>query len=139
MKLDKLQQAIYTKLTGNTALMALAEAVWSPKAPQQDDGELAGPFPYIVIPQMNASPFDTKTSNGGSVVVQVDGYLRSKSELDAHALQGRLYDALHKQPLSITGATWIDTLHEGTTYGYEDNGKTRRFVSLYRVTYQINS
>ncbi len=135
MKLDALQQALYDALTGDTTLMALAEAVYIPKAPQADDGELSGPFPYVVIPQMTANPFDTKTSNGGNVVVQVDGYSRSQSDLQINDLQGRVYDVLHKGTLSITGAAFTDCLHEQTINGYEDQGKTRRFVSLYRVTY----
>ena len=139
MKLNALQQGLYSKLTADAALMALAEAVWSPKAPQADDGELIGPFPYVVIPQMNASPFDTDGSNGGNVVVQIDGYSRNSSGLEIGELQGLVYSALHKRTLSITGAHFIDCLHEGTSYGYEDAGKTRRFVSLYRVTYEINA
>lgn len=137
MKLDALQQGLITKLTGNAALMVLAEDVWSPKAPQADDGELTGPFPYVVIPQMNASPFDTTGSNGGDVVVQVDGYSRNSSGLEIGELQGLVYDALHKQEITIAGAHFIDCLHQGTSFGYEDQGQTRRFVSLYRVTYDI--
>lgn len=135
MKLDALQQALYDALTGDTTLMALAEAVYIPKAPQADDGELSGPFPYIVIPQMTASPFDTKTSNGGNIVVQIDGYSRAQSDLQINDLQGRVYDVLHKGTLSIAGTTFINALHEQTINGYEDNGKTRRFISLYRVIY----
>lgn len=138
MKLDALQQALFDKLFNSAALMALAEAIWIPKAPQADDGELTGPFPYVVIPQMNANPFDTKNSNGGDVVVQVDGYSRNPSALEIGALQGLVYSTLHKQDLNISDAHFIDCLHEGTSFGYEDGGKTRRFVSLYRVTYNIN-
>lgn len=135
MKLGALQQALYDALTGDATLMALAQGVHIPKAPQYGESEVATPFPYVVIPQMTANPFDTKTSNGGNVLVQVDGYSRSQSDLQINDLQGRVYDVLHKGTLSITGATFVDCLHEQTIHGYEDDGRTRRFVSLYRVTY----
>lgn len=135
MKIPELQQAVYNKLTGDGALMAVAQGVHAPKAPQADDGELIGPFPYVVIPQITASPFDTKTSLGGSAVVQIDGYTRSSSGLDIGELHDLVYGALHHKAVAISGAAWVDTRFESSSFGWEGDQKTRRFVALYRVVY----
>ena len=128
-----LRQALYTRLVA-----ALSVPVWSPKAPQADDGELLGPFPYVVIVQANESPWNTKGSRGLDALVQIDGYARTtatdSAEDLAAGLAANVREALERQSLSVTGAVWQDTQLEGISYGWEDNGNTRRFVSLFRVT-----
>ena len=127
-----LRQALYTRLDA-----ALIVPLWSPKAPQADDGELLGPFPYVVIVQANESPWNTKGSRGLDAVVQIDGYARTtatdSAENLATGLAAEVREALERHALSVTGATWVTTELEGISYGWEDGGKTRRFVSLYRV------
>ena len=127
-----LRQALYTRLDA-----ALSVPVWSPKAPQADDGELLGPFPYVVIVQANESPWNTKGSRGLDALVQIDGYARSTPTASAEDLitdlAADVREALDRHPLSVAGATWVTTEMEGTSYGWEDGGKTRRFVSQYRV------
>jgi len=127
-----LRQALYTRLDA-----ALSVPVWSPKAPQADDGELLGPFPYVVIVQANESPWNTKTTRGLDVLVQIDGYARTTATDSAEdlitGLAANVREAIERHALSVTGAAWVTTELEGTSYGWEDGGKTRRFVSLYRV------
>ena len=139
MKRSALEAAIYTQLTGNAALMAVADAVWIPEAPQADDGELIGPFPYIVVTNITLTPWDTDDTLGMQAVVQVDSYARATPSASAHALARNVadlvYGALNRATLSITGAHAVDCLHENTSDGWEEPGGTRRFVSLYRVTY----
>lgn len=139
MKQTALEAAIYNELTGNAALMAAIEAVWIPEAPQADDGELIGPFPYVVVPQVTITPWDTDDTLGAQAVAQVDSYARATPAASAHALARQVcdlvYGALHRADLTITGANCVDCLHETTSYGWEEPGGTRRCVSLYRITY----
>ena len=132
-----LRQGLFTRLD-----TALSVPVWSPKAPQADEGELLGPFPYVVIVQANESPWNTKGTRGLDAVVQIDGYARTTSTDSAEdviaALAANVREALERQALSVSGAIWQDTQLESTLYGWEDGGKTRRFVSLYRVTLDQN-
>ena len=132
-----LRQGLFTRLD-----TALSVPVWSPKAPQADDGELLGPFPYVVIVQANESPWNTKGTRGIDALVQIDGYARTtatdSAEDLATGLAANVREALERQALSVSGAIWQDTQLESTLYGWEDGGKTRRFVSLYRVTLDQN-
>ena len=127
-----LRQALYTKLDND-----LSVPVWSPKAPQADDGELLGPFPYVVIVQANESPWNTKGTRGLEAVVQIDAYARTTANDSAEnliaGLTSDVREALEHEPLTVASAHWVDTRLESIIPGWEDNGKTRRAVMLFRV------
>jgi hypothetical protein len=127
------RQALYTRLDAQ-----LTNDVWSPKAPQNAQGEVTAPFPYVVIVQATESPFNTDGTVGSETIVQIDGYARStagqSSEQAIATLHGNVRAALERFALTITDATWIDTEFESMSLGWSDDGKTRRFVSLYRIT-----
>lgn len=127
-----LRQALFTRLD-----TALSVDVWSPKAPQADDGELLGPFPYVVIVQANESPWNTKGTRGLDALVQIDAYARSTETDSAENIIGDLTaevrESLEWYDLPVTGAHWVDTRLESIIPGWEDNGKTRRAVMLFRV------
>lgn len=131
-KYSDLRQALYTRLNS-----ALDVPVWSPKAPQADDGEVLTPFPYVVIVQANESPWNTKSSRGLDAVVQIDGYARTTASASAEDLIGTLVsqirEAIERHPLTVAGAHWVTTELESIIPGWEDNGKTRRAVLLFRV------
>ena len=127
-----LRQALFTRLDA-----ALSVAVWSPKAPQAADGELLGPFPYVVIVQANESPWNTRGTRGLDALVQIDAYARSTETNSAENviadLTSDIREALEWYALPVTGAHWVDTRLESIMPGWEDNGKTRRAVMLFRV------
>jgi len=127
-----LRQSLFTKLDAD-----LSVDVWSPKAPQSDDGELLTPFPFVVIVQANESPWNTKSTRGLDALVQIDAYARTTATDSAESLIGNLAsqvrEALERQPLTVTGAHWVTTELESIIPGWEDNGKTRRAVLLFRV------
>jgi len=128
-----LRQALYTRIDAQ-----LTADVWSPKAPQNSEGEISTPFPYVVIVQATESPFNTSGTRGSQFVVQIDGYARStagqSSEQAIAALSSQVRDALEWYELTGTGVVWVDTEFETMSLGWSDDGKTRRFVSIYRVT-----
>ena len=132
-----LRQALYTRLDA-----ALSVPVWSPKAPQADDGELLGPFPYVVIVQANEAPWNTKGSRGLDAVVQIDCYARSTGTDSAEGALGELTsqvrEALEWYELPVAAAHWVDTRLESIIPGWEDKGKTRRSVMLFRVVLDQN-
>jgi hypothetical protein len=128
-----LRQALYTRLDAQ-----LTAEVWSPKAPQNSEGESSTPFPYVVIVQATESPFNTSGTRGSQFVVQIDGYTRStaatSSENAISSLSSQVRDALEWHDLTGAGIVWVDTEFETMSLGWSEDGKTRRFVSLYRVT-----
>ena len=129
---SNLRRALYGQLKDR-----LSCDVWSPKAPQADDGELLGPFPYVVIVQANESPWNTKSSRGLDALVQIDAYARSTTTASAEDvisdLASQVREALERQPLTVTDAHWVTTELESIIPGWEDGGKTRRSVLLFRV------
>ena len=128
-----LRQAIYTRLDDQ-----LSVPVWSPRAPQNAEGEDNTPFPYVVIVQANEAPWNSKTFRGAQFVVQIDGYARStatkSSEVAIADLASQVREALEWYDLTGAELSWVDTIFQSTALGWSEDGKTRRFVSLYRVT-----
>jgi hypothetical protein len=127
------RQAIYTRLDAQ-----LTADVWSPKAPQNAQGESSTPFPYVVIVQATEIPWNTSGTRGAEFVVQIDGFARSgagqSSEQVIAALHSSVREALEYFTLSIANSTWVDTEFETMSLGWSDEGKTRRFISMYRIT-----
>jgi len=125
--------ALYTRLDAQ-----LTADVWSPKAPQNARGEVNTPFPYVVIVQAVESPWNTDGTTGAEFVVQIDGFARSgaaqSSEQAIAELQSQVRNALERYSLTIADATWVDTELESMSLGWSDAGKTRRFISTYRIS-----
>ena len=128
---DDLRPVIYARLNDQ-----LACDVWSPKAPQADDGEALTPFPYVVIPQANEGPWNTAGTRGLNALVQIDVYARStavdSAENIASGLVSQVREALEWYALTVPNASWVTTEFESAIPGWEDGGKTRRMVLLFR-------
>jgi hypothetical protein len=133
MKAFALQTAVYTKLSANSAFMtALSNRLYS-DVPQAGDAALG--FPMCVIGPDVISPWDTKGGLGGSAIVQADVYSRAGGWGQCKGLADTVYGLLHRQPLTIAGASWVDTNMETATFNMEADGETRRGLMLFRVTY----
>jgi len=130
---QNLRTALFTRLDNQ-----LSAVVWSPKAPQAAESENIGPFPYVVIVQATESPFNTDGTIGSNFVVQIDGFARVSDTVSLEAgiasLHSATRTAIERYPLTVTGAVWVDTVFENMSLGWSDDGKTRRFISQYRIT-----
>jgi hypothetical protein len=128
-----LRQALYTRLDAQ-----LSVPVWSPKAPQNAQGESLSPFPYVAIVQAAESAWNTNQARGGEFVVQIDGYARATAAASAEdailTLWASTREALEWYSLTVTGAIWVDTKLDLVNTGWDDGGDTRRFVSQWRIT-----
>jgi len=140
MKTDALQAAIYSTLTGNSALMASLSTAWGVSAvfdhvPQVTDPENVAYFPYITISDVTASQWDTKGDNGATGVVQIDVWSRARGMLQARQIASAVYALLHYQPLTITGADHIWTDVETVESFLDPDSITRRAMLTVRVAY----
>lgn len=137
MKAAALQQAIYNQLNHSSVTDLLSSAYTVPAifsdVPQAADSEVAANFPYVVIGGDNISPYDTKASLGGNALVQVDIYDRSDSPLTTKAIADAVDARLRRQALTISGVTHITTELESSLTVPDEDGKTLRILSLYRV------
>jgi hypothetical protein len=135
MTATALRAAVYSRLTTGVPSVP----VWWPNAPQPADAASTTGFPYIVVPNVNQTFFGAKDSIGTNALVQVDIYARATASLSeeesANSVFGLVRTALERQALTIASATHVETTFESAGYGWDDDGKTRRIISLWRVLY----
>lgn len=118
-----IQTALYAALNGAT--YAVAVTVYA-AAPQASDSGSSASWPYIEMGFTALTEWDTKTETGHEFMARIHTRSRSHSMLEAKAIQGVIYDTLHRHPLTITGQTNIvlmrqtsmcDRAPDGTFHG----------------------
>lgn len=133
MKLADLQQAIYDRLTDEVGLSV--SGIYT-NVTQATESESDAYFPYITISPINSTPSDTKDMNGAEVLVDVNLWSRSTSALSDRSIMDDIYDALQKyDALAVSGANVIDCRFDSGTSFPDPDGKTRQYVSTWRVLY----
>jgi len=140
MRTGALQAALYTKLTCSSSLVEALSSEWGldpvfDHVPQVPDPQNDAYFPYITVSQVTANQWDTDGTNGASAIVQIDVWSRMRGLLQARDIAQRVYDLLHYQPLTITGATHIWTGVESVEGSTDPDGKTRRAMLTAQVVY----
>lgn len=105
-----LTQAIYNKLAGDATLTGMLATYKGEPAiftiqPAPGDASL----PYIVTAgDVAASPFDTKTTRGRTIVRDVRCYSAATgSATTVEAIAERVRALLHRQTLEIDGFVWV--------------------------------
>jgi hypothetical protein len=134
MLADELQDAIYSKLTGDTPLMALITGVYV-DVEQPDFPEEESVFPYITFGDDSISNWDTKTNNGASAICQIDTWSRTNNLIEAKQIGKAIYRALHKQDLTFATAEHVNTVVESQSYSKDPDGKSKHGITLVRVIY----
>ena len=129
-----LHQSIYTRLAGFTALTSKVVGIYS-RAPDPVNAGDNASFPYIVFNQASLAPFDTKSSDGASALVDVHAFTRTQSALVRLAIADEIYNALHKFDLVIAGANTIAVGFENKVEFDDPDGKTIHTAMTFRVVY----
>lgn len=137
MNSENLQAAIYSKLTGNSPLMALIKGVYADAQQPADAGALTD-FPYVTIGQDNGASWDTKTTFGTEAICQIDIWSRSNNFTQAKTIGSAITDALHQQPLTITGASHVLTFQQSEVYSKDPDGHTKRGMLMFRIVFTRN-
>jgi hypothetical protein len=122
-----LQQAIYSRLSGDTALVTtLGASVY-------DDPPDSGAFPYVVIGDVTEAPRDTMGTTGRDATVTVHIWSQQESSKQVKLIQNRVDELLDRWAPTV--ASW--TTHEMQQDFFESfrdpDGITRHGVSRYRV------
>ena len=73
------------------------------RAPQADDGGSDASWPYVTIGYTALSEWDTFTETGFEFTARLHTRSRSGSFAEAKTIQGQMYAALHRIPMTITG------------------------------------
>jgi hypothetical protein len=139
MKTAALQQAIYSKLSGDVALSELLSVSWGltpifadvPEVPAGDDSY----FPYVTFGKDTSVPWDTKSDLGANATFQVDAWSRAGNYTQVKSIADRIYSVLHYQSLLISGADNVLMMCESQSFDIDPDGSTRRALMLFRCMY----
>lgn len=117
----ELQKSLFEVLNAQASTLGIT-GVYD-VAPQAADGGDASAFPYVVIGRTIITQKDTQTRNGWNALVRIHTYSRSGAMQECKLIQGGVYDLLHRQPLTITGASNYLFLRESTDCMADQNSK----------------
>jgi hypothetical protein len=124
-----LQGAVNDRLTSYAPLMALlaGQGVYD-HVPQGGD-EL---FPYVVVGEAMVTPDDTDTSLGAQHALNLHAWARHRGRAEVKAIQDQIYDALHRVPLTVGDAVFVDGQFEMAQDFVDEDGLTRHGVQRFR-------
>lgn len=74
---------------------------------QAEDGGSATAFPFVEVGMIIMSPFDTARETGHNFVARLHTRSNSASMAEVKAIQGQIYDRLHRGNLTVTGHHFI--------------------------------
>lgn len=125
MRSLELQEAIYARLNETAALKAIADAVYD-HVPQD------AAFPYVVVGEDLATPANVDDSLDTDHVAQVHTWSRYRGRTETKQIQQTVYNALHRKPLTVENANYVDCNMESEESFLDDDGLTRHGVQLFR-------
>lgn len=117
----ELQRALFTILNAAKATLGV-KGVYD-VAPQSADGGSVAAFPYVTVGSTVISAYDTTTDNGFEATMRIHTFSRTGSMLECKTIQGKIYAALHDQPLSVTGFSNFLMLRTSTDCFSDQDGK----------------
>lgn len=106
------QKALFAVLDGAKVSLGI-KAVYDIK-PQTADAGDGSLFPYVVIGDIYPTEWDTQTRIGFQVTNRIHVYSRSGSMAECKTIQGKIFDMLHRKPMTIAGYNHINQFREDT-------------------------
>ena len=124
------QQAIFTRLSGQIGCNVYDEV------PALPSGMPADAFPYVVIGDDTAQPFDTDDQTGAQITITLHVWSKAKGFKETNTILGAIYGRLNRAAFSVTGYSVMDCLFEFSDKMRDGDGVTRHGVARYRLTLQ---
>ena len=122
-----LQQAIYTRLSGDTTLVTtLGAAVY-------DDVPDSAAFPYVSIGDITEGPNDRMGKTGRDLTVTVHIWSQYEGMKQTKEIQNRVDALLDRWAPTVTGWSAVRMLQEFFETFRDPDGLTRHGVSRYRI------
>jgi len=122
-----LQEALYTRLTGDSTLMALVTGVFD--AVPEDTV-----LPSVVIGEGTTTDNATKTLDMRDYIFQIDVWSAYQGMKEAKNIMQRIYSLLHEyNSLAVSGAILVDLRCEFTTQVLESDGTIRHGIMRFRA------
>jgi hypothetical protein len=123
------QAAVYTRLTGDTTLMAMLGSGVLDFVPEDT------PYPYVVIGEATETPDNRQGGFGRQTVVTLHVWTQAEGHAQGLRIAGRVTELLDHQPLKIAELDHIATRFEfsQTLTDPEPPGDIRHVVLRYRI------
>ncbi len=127
-----LQQAVYGALTGDAAIQAF---LGNPTR-VFDHVPQGSAFPFLVIGEVSATPFDTKTESGLDQSLTLHTWSRYRGLKEIKTVMAAVADVLDGQSLAVSGHTLVLLRFEFASTVVDDDGLTRHGVQRFRALTQ---
>lgn len=128
--LSPVQSAVYARLAAQVSSATTYDDV-----PDLPDGMPDSDFPYIVIGEDVANPWDTDDQLANTVLITLHVFSRYQGKKECKEIMADIYTALNRQAanLSATGYRFVDCLYDFGEVIDEDDGATRHGVCRYKI------
>ena len=124
----ELQKTIFTTLNGDNTITSTFSATVHDHVPQGTS------FPYIVIGEETMTDESSaKTLDFNNFTLTIHIFSRNRGRKEAKQIMARIYELLHNQNLSVTGAYHINTRFEFSDVIKENDGLTYHGVQRFRT------
>jgi len=124
----ELQKTIFTTLNSDNTITSTFSATVHDHVPQGTS------FPYIVIGEETMTDeSSTKTLDFNNFTLTIHIFSRNRGRKEAKQIMARIYELLHNQNLSVTGADHINTRFEFSDVIKENDGLTYHGVQRFRT------
>jgi hypothetical protein len=125
---SSLQQSIFSTLSANAALTAL---VGSDRI--YDDVPQGSPLPYLTIGQTTVRDWSTATEDGNEHILTLHVWSGAKGKKETSEIMGAIRNALHDQPLALTGHRLVNLRHEFSEARRAADGETIHGIARFRA------
>ena len=124
----ELQKTIFTTLNSDNTITSTYSATVHDHVPQGTS------FPYIVIGEETMTDeSSTKTLDFNNFTLTIHIFSRNRGRKEAKQIMARIYELLHNQNLTVTGADHINTRFEFSDVIKENDGLTYHGVQRFRT------
>ena len=124
----ELQKTIFTTLNGDNTITSTFSAKVHDHVPEGTS------FPYIVIGEETMTDESSaKTLDFNNFTLTIHIFSRNRGRKEAKQIMARIYELLHNQNLSVTGANHINTRFEFSDVIKENDGLTYHGVQRFRT------
>lgn len=127
-----LQQAIFSKLTSDTATAA---ALGGPRI--YDDVPNRAEFPFMTFGQSTERDWSTGSDEGYEHTITLHAWSRGRGRKEVQAVIAAARDALHDQNLPLSGHRLINLRHEYSEVRRDGDGETFHGIARFRAVTEI--
>jgi len=125
----ELQQAIYTTLEAAGIVDEEGAAIRG----IYDDVPEDSAYPYIVIGEETANNISAKTVDAHEHTLTLHVWSQYRGRKDIKVIMAQIYDALHDNDISVSGASMVNLKQEFERTLMEGDGITRHGVIRFRA------